>query len=65
MTTWPDVALALGLLTAIVVLHVVAKGDPDARATVIILVAAVSPWLASARQGAKQSKQDAQASKDD
>jgi len=59
MTTWPDVALVLGTLAAIVVLHVVAKGDPDARSTVIILVAAVSPWLASARQGAKDKKDEA------
>ena len=53
MTTWPDVALVLGVLAAIVALHVLAKGDPEARSTVIVLVAAVAPFLANARQGAK------------
>lgn len=53
MMNWPDVALATVLLAAIVVLHVFAAGNADARATVLLLVAAVSPWIASARTARK------------
>jgi hypothetical protein len=50
MFTWPDVALALGLIAAIVALHVFTPDDPSSRSTILILVGVLGPWLASVRQ---------------
>jgi len=60
MLSWPDVALAVALLAAIVALHVLVPDDANARSTILVLIGITGPWLASFRQQRQMAELKAQ-----